>query len=792
MNVLLKKLWRIIKNSKGQFLAVAAVITVGISVYISMTTSYNNLTKSQDMFYRENNFADYYFYVVKAPQQVVKQVAAVPGISQATGRIQKDIPVIKEGNDRATARVFTYTLPMDNQVNRVQLLSGRFFEQYSPGGGIEVLVDPQYFSNNRLYFNDQITVVAEGKKVPLTVVGTGSSPEFIYAMKDTSTLIADPGAFGIVMMPQNQAQQILGYGDQINQIVVKLAPGFEEKRVVEQVKQILEPYGNLADYPRKQQLSHAVLQGELDSLKASATFMPAIFLIIAAAIQFVMIGRMVKSQRLQIGIMKALGYSSRQIMAHYTGYALSVALAGACLGTLLGIFFASIFSQLYAQFFNLPTTIGGINTRAILNGFLISITVGLIAGISSSRGVISINPAESMRAEPPKKAGKILLEHWQALWSRLSPTWRMSIRTVTRNKGRFAVTLIGVIFAVGMLVVALFISDSVDYMIKRAYFQEQKYDYLVRFTGPAKESELLNINRLEGVQRSEPLFEIPVKIHLGSRSEDDLLVGLPRDLTLRELPGPKGKPLHLPDDGILISQRTAKKLGVRVGDQVQLETLLGLGPSRFATVKVIGINEQIVGYSSFISLEQANRILGERQLISGAMLRVDPAYAGSVEKSLSDMKGLSSILSRQNELDSFNKNLDALVYSIAIMVSFAVVLGFAIVYNSSVISFAERKRELASLRVLGFTSGEVSDLLLKENLLQSTLGVILGLPFGLLMAHGYIQAVSTDLFTFPVVVYPSTYLLSALGGVLFILIGHRMASKGVAKLDLVEVLKNRD
>ncbi|RYD03531.1 hypothetical protein N752_19175 [Desulforamulus aquiferis] len=191
------------------------------------------------------------------------------------------------------------------------------------------------------------------------------------------------------------------------------------------------------------------------------------------------------------------------------------------------------------------------------------------------------------------------------------------------QQGRFGVTLVGVIFAVGMLVVALFIKDSVDYMINRTYFQEQKYDYLVRFNSPAKESELLNISRIEGVLKTEPLFEIPVKIHRGDNSEDDLLLGLPTNLTLKELPGETDKPLGLPDEGILISQRTANRLDAGVGDQVTIETLLGLGPSRFATVKIVAINQQLVGNSTYISLEQANRIMGERQLATGAMLKID-------------------------------------------------------------------------------------------------------------------------------------------------------------------------
>jgi len=281
-------------------------------------------------------------------------------------------------------------------------------------------------------------------------------------------------------------------------------------------------------------------------------------------------------------------------------------------------------------------------------------------------------------------------------------------------------------------------------------------------------------------------------VHYNGRSEDDVLQGLPSELTLKELIGDKEKPLRLPEDGILISQRTASKLGARVGDEVEVETLLGLGPSRSAVLKITGINQQLVGSGSYVSLVQANRILQESGLVSGAMLKVDPGRTKLLEEELNEMTNVSSISSLRKELDNLNQNLDSMIYTVSVMIIFAVLLGFAIVYNSSVISFAERKRELASLRVLGFTTGEVSGLLLKETLLQSLLGVALGLPFGRFMTEWYIKAVSTDLFTMPMVFSPQTYLVSALGGITFIMAGHLIAVKGVKKLDLVDVLKNRD
>ncbi|OPX86187.1 MAG: outer membrane-specific lipoprotein transporter subunit LolE [Pelotomaculum sp. PtaB.Bin104] len=791
MGVLLNKLRRTLWNTRGQVLAVAAVVVVGITVYIAMTTTYNNLTRSRDDFYRENNFADYYFYVVRAPEQVVRQVEALSGVAEANGRIQKDVPIFKEGNQKATARVTSYPVPVAG-INRLQLQSGRIFENHPPGGGTEVLVDQAYLKANRLSFNDTVSIINNGKKVDLTVVGTAISPEFTYIMKDAASFMPDPETFGLIMMPLSQAQQVLDLPGQINQVVIKLTPGADGEKVAEEVEAILAPYGNLASYPLKDQLSNAVLQGELDSLKAVARFMPALFLGIAAAIQMVMLGRMIRAQRLQIGIMKALGYNNKQIMTHYTAYSLATSLLGALLGTLLGVGLASAMSGLYADYFNLPRAIGGVNTFAALSGLGLSLLVGAASGLFVSRGVLAINPAEAMRPEPPKIAGSVFLERLTWFWRVLDSTWRMSLRTALRNRGRFATVLAGVTVSVGMLVISLFTNDIVDYMIDKQYYVNQRHDYLVRFESPVKESDLLEISRIDGVIKVEPIFEIPVKISFKGRSEDDLLQGMPPDATLKLLEDREERPLRLPGEGLLINERTAAKLGVREGDRVEVETRFSTGPSRQSSLTVVGINRQLVGSGSFVSLEQANLVIQERHLVSGVMLKVDPGLAGALEEKLSDMNRVASVLSRQKELDNFNEYIGVMIYSITIMVAFAMIMGFAIVYNASVISFIERKRELAALRVLGFTNREISALLLKENLLQSVLGVAAGLPFGRLLGQAYINAASTDLFTMPVVIYPLTYVWSALGGVCFIAVAHLLAVRGVQKLDLVNVLKNGD
>jgi len=792
MSILTKKLFRTIKSTRGQFIALVLIVTLGVSVYISMATSFYNLTRSQQVFYEQKDFADYFFHVVKAPEAVVSQIQAVPGITQVTGRIQKDISILKPDNQRAIGRLTSYPFPLERQLNQLELLTGRVFEANSPSGSIEVIVDPQYAQANKLSIGDNIEVLVEGKKRLFQIVGTATSPEFIYPMKDGASMFPEPATFGILMVPHKQAQQILNLQGQINQIVVKIAPGSDEQKIAEQIERILEPYGNIASYPRKDQLSNAVMQGEIDGLEISSKYLPAMFFAIAAGIQFILLNRLIKAQRLQIGVLKALGYSSLQVILHFTGYAISVAIVGVILGTLFGVGMASGISQMYAQFFNLPQTIGGVNVMAVFNSMLISIIVAALSGLTASATIVKINPAESMRPEAPKIGGKTLIETWSVLWNRLTTDWKMSMRSVSRNKVRFAVTALGIMSSVILLVLAFFTTDTVDYMMNREFKQVNRYDYIVYFSKPISMTAISYWNQWDDVERIEPILNVPVKIYYKEQSEDDSIIGIKEDAQLRQIFNNQGERMSIPDDGIILSQNTADKLGINVGDRIKIETKLGIGPSRINYLRVMGKHHQMFGSGSYVSLATANRLLEEKDVISSVMLKTSTGNNVGMENRLNDMTEVSTILSLQKEIDNIYKLMDSMLFFVGIMLIFAVGLGLAIVYNSSIMVFNERKRELASLRVIGYTQQEVRSLLYKETWVQAGAGIALGLPAGRKLGELYMNAMNTDLFSFPVIIYPQTYLISALIALTFVIAGQFFASRRIKKLDLIEVLKNRE
>lgn len=798
MQVLERRLLRMVRGTWGQFLALVSIVMLGVLIYISMTTAYMNLSRSQQSFYQENEFADYFLQVVKAPQAESKRLADIPGVVKVSGRIQKDISFIKPDGGRGTLRLTSYSLPVENELNHIQVVSGRMFAPEG-GQGIEVLVDPKFAQANHLEQGGRLTVIAGNRELTLNVVGTAVSPEFIYLMKDAASLMPEPEEFGVLMMPYQQAEQVLNMQGQINQVLLKLAPGADEAQVKAQAEKMLEPYGNLAAYNRDKQLSHVTLKGELEGLRVSSRFLPLIFFLVAAGIQFLLLGRMIKAQRSSIGVMKALGLSNIRIVIHFVSYPVCVSLIGSVLGSIFGIYLASVFSQMYAMFFNLPATIGGINSTAIIYSLVITLLVGISSGLLACRGILGIQPAEAMRAQAPTRGGSIALEKWSFFWNSLSSAWRMSLRTMFRNRTRFAVTVLGVAGTVIILIMAFFSSDATDYMMERHFSMENRYDFLVTFTAPLKQSEIMYWQQWGEIEQMEPSLQVPVKVSNGLNNrdegrpeEDDSLQGLRVGEKLLGIYSVNGEELTIPEQGVLLNERTARKLRVQTGDWIYVESKLGIGPSHRARLQVAGISQALMGGGSYVSLDTANRLLDESKLFNALMLKVDSEKTEQFKDRLEKMTAVSSVVSRDKEQANWNKMMASMIFFVGVMILFGAILGLAIIYNSSLMNFNERKKELASLRVIGFTRREIGSLLFKETALQAITGIVIGLPLGRWLGALYIDAVSTDLYTMPVIIYPQTYFIVAGSTIAFILAGFALVVPKLKQLDLVEALKNQD
>ncbi|NPV70348.1 MAG: ABC transporter permease [Firmicutes bacterium] len=791
---LYRKLFRQIGKTRGQFLSMVAVVAIGIMAFATMNATYRELHESLYRYYDRCRFNDLMVQVRRAPAAAVDRVRRIDGVAAAEGRLmldaRLDVPkstggAAAQGKESSiTGRVVGVPDVHQVTVNEIELVSGRR-PRVATG---EVAVDPKFAAAHDLKPGDELVMYVHGKVARVRVCGTATSPEFIYATKDASTLLPDPFTFGILFMSQKDMASLFGYEGEVNQVLVRYSPGADTSSVKAAVDKALDPYGRVSSLERKDQFSHQVITSEFEQVKTMSTTLPAIFLAVGAAIMYISISRMVRDQRTQIGVMKALGYSSLQVLAHYTGFAVLGGLAGSILGVLGASWGIRGMMTAYRVYYSLPLGTGRLAWGEIAGAIAMTVAVSVVAGYFGAGSVLRLIPAEAMRPPAPPGAVKALLEVIPALWRRLSFSWKMAMRNLSRHKGRAALTVMGATLAVVLLVMAMFNVDAVDYLFVEGILGRQKYDLAVTLGKPVGRETYHFLRGLPGVTGVEMYSQYAARLRSGLVEEDVSLKGLPAGSRMQVIVDPDGLRLGVPDDGILLTERTADKLGVTVGDSVMVEALDGLQNKRPMVVR--GIVQELMGGSAFAPIEQVNALVGESGTANAAW--ITSTQASRVRALLSQSPVVIGMTSPADQARDFDKMTGALIFSVGIMTALGVGMGFSIMYTVSSISIEERKREIAFLKALGLTSAEAASIVFNENTALSVLGIVLGLPLGNAAARAFMAATAGDLWTFPVVIYPRTYLFAAAGGWLFLTLARWAGSRRIARLEPTAELKTQE
>lgn len=795
MSALTRKLLRTIKTTYRQFIALAAMVMAGVALFVAFNTSLTNLISSRDNYYQEYGFANYYFDVIRAPQGVLRQIQAIPGVAKVNGRLQKDINLIKDDQKRITGRLHSYSLASEKDL---YIIKGTSFNQNQAPVKNGILVDPEFASGNQFKVGDTIKIIACGHEYVLPITGIATSPEFMVPNKSVFDMFLRGESFGIIMISQPQAEQMLNMPGEINQVLVDFAPGTNPEALKLDIEDMLEPYGLLTSYSQHEQYSEKNMQFQVDALESASAFLPLIFFIMVICFLFILLRQLIKSQRPHIGVMKALGYDNKSIILLFTGYSLMVCLTGAILGTLGGYYLAQILLAQYAQGFNLPYTVFAMSWGMVGKAFLLSAAAGACSGILASREIVRINPAEAIRMEAPKLGSSTFLEQFTLLWNRISASWKMSFRSIARNNLRFVITFLGIATSVILLVIALLFYDSSDFLMQHYFNDENIYDYKIRFSKIVRNDELRGWVNWDGIQAIEPVLEIPVKIRPQSpsdgaeRVEEDILVGIDPAARLKSAFNDRQKRLNIPAEGLLLNKQIAAQLHLQVGDMVNVTTNLGTGSPFQADLKIRGIVDHNIGGSSYASLAQVARLLHEKEVSNALLIHMDKSSETKMIQKLNEIPGVDYLVDKEQQSDRARKSLGNMIYFTLIATIAAIILGFAVVFNISMMNFNDRQKEIASLKVIGFTNGKISKLMFNELLLAMVPGIIIGLGVGRYLGGRYIDNMATDFITYPVVIYPSTYAIAVVLTIGFVFIGHMFAMRRTESLEIVEVLKDRN
>ncbi len=777
------RLLRLIKNSKGQFISITATIILALTIYVSFSMVADNLDNSISQYYNATNFGDVFVEVSRIPKAGIDKLHSIDGVELAQGRISEDVPLrVEDPNEKVNVRIVS--IPKEEYViNSLFTIDGENLNN-NPNSTV---VLKQFFDAREMKLEDTITPYIGGSEYNLNVIGAVGSPEYIYLMENEQTLLPAPEKFGVIYVSEEFAQSTLGYQGSYNEVMVKIKDSHISKidTIVDEIEDELDEYGVRRTIKRENQLSHSLMMQEVEQLDQMATSITLMFLIVAGIIINIMLSRIVKNDRMSIGVMKALGYSNFNILGHYTKHSILIGLVGSIVGIIFSIPLSGLFTELYIMYMNIPLFKMKVYYIYFVYGIILTSLFCIISGLMGAKSVIKILPADSMRPEVPKAGGRIWLEKVKFIWNKISFSWKMVIRNILRTKKRAFFLVLGIALTYAITMVPVFMTNIWDNLFALQYGEFQTMDYNIDFAKPMDNNVLVELSKSIDIEYIEPKVEIGLELRRGWRKKAVSVVGLERDTKLYNFKTPSGNRVEIPKNGILVSQMLADSLGVNIGDEILIKNYI---PGKDdASIKVKGIIEQYLGSNAYVDIETMNSILGEKDIITGAILNSND----EVVTKLQDVKNIRQIQSVQDMKNSILEFMDMILASMGIMMLFGGILGFAIVYNVTIISISERKREFSSLRVLGFDKREIYKLVTRENGVMTILGLILGMPLGYGMCVGIATSVSTELFAIPVILNPSSYIITAIATVIFVLIAQLATIRKIHNLDFMEALKDR-
>ncbi len=786
MSPLYRKLVRDLRHLWGQMTAVTLVIACGIATFVTMVSVYYSLLATRASYYESYRFADVFAGAKRVPEEEAHRIRALRGVAALETRVVAEVTLTVPGlAEPATGRIVSIPDLRRRILNDLHLRTGRWV---ASGADDEIIASEAFALANGLKVGDSLGAVLNGRWRRLRIVGIALSPEYVYEVG--GSVFPDNKRFGVLWMGRASLSAAFDMNGAFNDISLTLAYDASEKDVIARIDHLLARYGGRGAHGRADQVSHHFLEDELTQLEANALVMPAVYLGVAAFLLHIVLSRLVGTQRDQIAVLKAFGYSDSTVGGHYLMYALSVVLVGALLGTGVGSWLGKAMTGLYARFYRFPILQYRAGFDVIAYAVLISGVAAVLGAVGAVRRAVRLPPAEAMRPEPPARFRPGPFER-MGLGSRFSTSARMVLRNIERNPWKAFISTFGISLSVAILVVGRYMWDAFDYMMDLQFNTVQRADITLMLNRPGSAEARFGFQHLPGVLRVEAFRSVPVRMRNLHYERKVAILGMEPGAELQQIVDREYRLMQPPDNGILITKTLGEILHVGPGDSVQVELLEG--DHRTLHVKVAGLVDELFGLSAYARLNTLNRMLKEGELISGAWILVDDGRSAQLYERLKRTPAVAGVVVRKAMLRSFQETIaeNQSVSSTALVV-FAAVIAFGIVYNSARISLSERGRELVSLRVLGFTRRETALMLFGEQAIITAAAIPLGYLIGYLLTALVVWLVNGEMYRFPLTLSVGTYAYAATVIIITAGLSAILVLRRLNNLDMIEVLKTRE
>lgn len=787
VSALNRKLLRDLRAMWGQALAIALVLAAGVTVWVMYLSNYDALERTRRAFYDRQRFADVFASVKRAPAPLAERIADLPGVARSQTRVVAEVVLDVPGLDQpASGRLVSLPAERRPALNVPLLRSGRWISPERPD---EVLASEAFADAHGFRPGDRVAAIINGRRREIEIAGIVLSPEYVYSIRP-GELVPDDQLFGIFWMNRRALASAFDMEGGFNDVAVKLEPGARLDDVIARLDDLLERYGGLGAIPRQLQLSHWTLESELQQLRSIGIAMPMIFLLVAAFVLNIALSRVLTLQRPQLAALKALGYGNRELAWHYLKWALLVTAAGATIGVAVGGWLGAGLTDLYEQYFKFPQVTYRLTPGVVLGAIAVSLLSGTLGVWSAVRRAVRIPPAEAMRPEPPTRYRRSLIE---AAWLRrgLTPATRMILRNLERQPVRAVTSAIGIGFGAAILLVGFSMFASMDRLIDVQFSVAERQDVAVSFVEPSSAEARHALARLPGVLAVEPQRAVPARLSAGHRQRDLAVTGIAADAELRRIVDGAGDTVGVPPEGLVLSAMLARTLGVDLGDWVTLDVREGRRPR--LRIPVAALVDDTVGLAAYMEMGALHRLMREAGTLTSAALRIDASREETLSRRLKQLPTIAGVAFKRAVIENFRRLLaQNMGLMMTVTVLFAGIIAFGVVYNAARVSLSERSRELASLRVLGFTRAEISLILLGELAVLTVAALPVGALLGVLLTSALVRSVESEVFRFQLAITAPTLAWSALVVVAAATVSGLVVRRRLDRLDLVAVLKERE
>jgi putative ABC transport system permease protein len=787
MQAIDKKLLRDFRRLWLQALAIALVLACGVSILLASIGMFTALKDTRQAYYERNRFADVFAQMTRAPASLIAEISNIDGVMSVEARITGGALLDIRGRTKpATGHILSYPEVGAPALNMPLLISGRFPDPLKPN---EVVVNAPFAEANDFRLGDTFSATLKGQKRPLIIVGTVLSPEFIYTI-GPGALMPDNKTFGIIWMSERAAAGAFDMTGAFNDLSVTVTDGVPTQVVIDALDDLLEPYGGFGAFDRETHQSNAFLDAELQQLKGMAAILPPIFFGISGFLVSMVMSRIIALERSEIGLLKAVGYSNTEVSLHYLMLAGLIALVGVLLGWGAGAILARSLALQYARFFEFPYVLFHVSYWVYAAAGLAGLLTTSLGAAQSALKAARLAPAIAMQPPAPPRFKRSLLDE-AMVRLRLSQPTIMILRSLLRWPLRSALTTLGVALAVSAVIASTFVGDSLDEIVDFAFFQTNRQDAVLVFADDVPEIALEDVGNLPGVLVAESQQFNAAILRRGHLFKRVSIEARRPGADLSRALDANGKPVSVPPGGIVLSKRLAAYLGVKSGDIVETEYLSGRRETY--PLVVSALVEQHFGLGAYVDFEFQNRLFRQAPRLTTANVLLDDSQTNALHKAVKETSMVIGLIGMNENRQTFQDTIEQnVVVMNAIYITIALLITVGVTYNAARIQLSERARELASLRILGFSRGEISYILVGELMLIALIAQPIGWLIGAWIASAMVGAFTSDLYSMPLILKPATFALASLVVLLTAFASVMIVRRRLDRMDLVSVMKTRE